>query len=127
MRSVAVAIQNLVSLFRPHCADTTTLDELDELCANHTLRYRGHDLFCRVRKKNLHSNLSGDAALKAQYDFEEVCAKTLYNLGHNPDPFDPDVPFKIVPAAFAFAGLLDIADSKITNAITVSPFRIHFS
>jgi hypothetical protein len=55
--------------------------------------------------------------LEAQYQFEEVCAKTLYNLGRNPAPFDPDVPFRIVPAAFAFARLVNISDAEVVNMI----------
>lgn len=82
-----------------------------------TLRHRAHDLFGRIRKKTLAASRSKDAILESQYSFEEVCAKTLYNLGHNPGPFDPDVPFRIVPSALAFARFLDVADSQIVNAI----------
>jgi hypothetical protein len=117
MANVVQAIQNLVGLFKPHCADTTTLDELLDLAADHTHRHRGHDLFYRIRKKTGRAHAHGYGTLEAQYQFEEVCAKTLYNLGHNPAPFDPDVPFRIIPAAFTFARLVKIGDAEIVSAI----------
>ena len=44
--------------------------------------------------------------------FEEVCAKTLYNLCGSRAPFDPDSPYWIVPNAFALARALGIPGAK---------------
>ena len=64
---------------------------------------RGHDLFQRIRKTTIAAERAHEQRLVAQYLFEEVCAKTLYNLSGEPAPFDPDVPFRIVPNAILFA------------------------
>ena len=39
-----------------------------------------HALFDRIRQKTLVAERAGESDLAAQYLFEEICAKTLYNL-----------------------------------------------
>jgi hypothetical protein len=48
--------------------------------ADHRLWTRGHDLLDRIRNETLHAERKPDQLRSAQYLFEEVCAKTLYNL-----------------------------------------------
>jgi hypothetical protein len=119
MANVCAAIRALITVFEPHCADCSTLRELTELIDDGSKRWTGHDLFHRIRLKTLSAARRGDRLLEAQYEFEEVCAKTLYNLSGRgrSAPFDADVPFRIVPSAFAFARVLEISDSEIVQAI----------
>lgn len=62
---------------------------------------------------------AGEEPLKTKYLFEEVCAKTLYNLSRQsaPGPFDPDAPFRVVPNAFDLGRRLNIDDSAIVRII----------
>jgi len=46
----------------------------------------------------------------AQHAFEEICAKTLYNLTREPAPFDPDSPFWVLPLAVGLGFRLGVTD-----------------
>jgi hypothetical protein len=117
MANVTAAIQHLISIFTPLCAESSTLGELSELIQDRSRWRTARDLFERIRKKALAAQKSGDQLLQAQYEFEEACAKTVYNLSGETAPFDSYVPFSIVPNAFALARRLDIGDSEIVLAI----------
>jgi len=106
-------IAKLIALFGDRCEDRSTLDELACMAADHRRWPKGHDLFSRIRTKALAAERDADAVRSAQYLFEEVCAKTLYNLSGSPAPFDPDSPYWIVPNAFALARRLGVADSDV--------------
>ena len=109
--SVANAIGEMVEYFLPHCTDTKTLAELKTMASDRTRWRRGHDLFDRIRNKTLKADRKGDVRLQHQYSFEEICAKTLFNLSGSPAPFDGDSPFWVIPIALQFAAHLNLADS----------------
>jgi hypothetical protein len=117
MANVVSTIQSLIAVFKPHCADCTTLNELVDVAADRSRWRKGHDLFDRIRKKTLSAEATPDRVLEAQYLFEEACAKTLYNLSGDPAPFDSDVPFNIVPNAFDLARRLNISDTEVVQTI----------
>src|SRR5262249_16871480 len=48
MANVIVAIQELVAVFKPHCGEYSTLDELAEVAADRSRWRKGHDLFDRI-------------------------------------------------------------------------------
>jgi len=75
------------------------------------IRFRGSE------RRHWLQNVLGDEFLEIQYSFEEVCAKTLYNLSHEPAPFDSDVPFRVVPSAFQLGRRLNIEDSAIVQIL----------
>jgi hypothetical protein len=110
-------IQALITVFKPHCAECSTLTELAELAADRTRWRLGHQLFDRIRKKTLNAERTGDRVLEAQYLFEEACAKTIFNLVEKRAPFDPDSPFYVIPRAFVLARFLNISDSDVVRAI----------
>src|SRR5262245_34976573 len=66
----------------------------------------------------LRADAKRNVRLQYQYSFEEICAKTLYNLAdHSPGfsaqylpPFDDDSPFWAIPIAIDFARELGIED-----------------
>lgn len=117
MANVISAIQGLISVFKPHCADCSTLNELAEVVSDRSRWRKCHDLFHRIREKTLAAERTADHVLKAQYLFEEACAKTLYNLSGEPAPFDRDAPFQIVPDAFELARRLNIGDPEVVRTI----------
>ena len=106
----AAEIQRLVWLFLPRCNDRETLLALDTMAAEPSQWSEGHELFQRIRSKTLAAERSGDRLSNTQYCFEEVCAKTLYNLSGFPAPFDKDSPDWIRPNALALAEVLSIPD-----------------
>jgi hypothetical protein len=114
--STAEAIQEMVRFFLPRCADQSTLRELDEMAADDEKWRYAHALFSRIRDKTIKADEAKDTLLQQQYSFEEVCAKTLYNMsGHIkgkefPYPFDDDWPFWVIPFAVGFARALGVAD-----------------
>jgi hypothetical protein len=113
-------ISALVELFAAHCRDRSTLDVLSAVTSDRGRWSTAHTLFQGIRTKTLNAEKSGDSAAFAQYQFEEACAKTLYNLsGGAHAPFDSDSPYWIVPTAFALAERLGVSNSEVTRRIAV--------
>jgi len=108
----------LLDLFARRCAERETLDELAAMVADQRQWTKGHAVFDRIRRKTLLAERGGDTVLEAQYLFEEVCAKTLYNLSGAPAPFDPDSPYWIVPNAFALARRVGIEPAEILAVVS---------
>ena len=112
-------MKSLIGLFADHCEDRQTLDELLVMIEDHGRWPKAHALFDRIRKKTLRAEREPTSALNAQYVFEEICAKTLYNLSGSAAPFDADSPYWIIPNAFALARRLGIDDDDILRVVAV--------
>jgi hypothetical protein len=116
MKDTANAIGELIALFLPHCADRSTMLLLKVMASDAKQWREAHKLFRRIRDKTLKADETSDRRLQLQYAFEELCAKTLYNIAdHNKGfssaylpPFDDDAPLYVVPAAVALAQELGI-------------------
>ena len=78
---------------------------------------KAHALFTDIRRKTLKVEKSGDRRSTCQYLFEEICAKTLFNMSRSSAPFDPDSPYWIVPNALSFGREIGIPDADIVRAI----------
>ena len=111
-------MKRLVSLFVENCDERTTLDELASMFEDHELWPKAHRLFERIREKTLIAGHNGNSGKETQYLFEEICAKTLYNLSHESAPFDPDSPYWVVPNAFALARSLDIDEGEVLAIVS---------
>lgn len=107
------AMEGLLALFSFHCSERTTLDRLSAMVIDDRLWPEAHKLFQSIRKKNLEAERQHNDVLKAQYCFEEVCAKTLYNLSGSSAPFDADSPYWIIPNALTLARHLNINEAEI--------------
>lgn len=110
-------MKRLVDLFAPHCADRSTLDELYRMIDDERLWPRAHDLFDRIRRKTLEVEGRSDERAAYQYFFEEICAKTIFNLTGTDAPFDEDSPYWVVPSALSLARRLGIQESEITKIV----------
>jgi hypothetical protein len=93
------AMLDMLSHFEAICRDKETLQKLIEIAPERARWSEGHTLFQEIRQKTLSTDQHGDELASAQYAFEEICAKTLYNLSDAPAPFDPDSAFWVVPLA----------------------------
>ncbi len=113
--AMAAQVCELVRLFAPHCADRETLDALGQLAADQQRWPEAHVLFRRIRDKTLRTR---DRTVGAQYTFEEICAKSLYNMTSCDDPFDPDSPYFIVPYAIRLARALRVPEAAVLAIVT---------
>ena len=107
----------LLRLFFAYCDETATMGQLLTMTARPETWPKAHSLFQVIRKKTLETERSKDSVLEAQYLFEEICAKTLYNLSGEPAPFDPDSPYWIVPNAISLARAKGISDRVIVEIV----------
>lgn len=69
-------------------------------------------LFNGIRTKNLQAERAGDHGLMKQYGFEEICAKSLFNLRTSNGVYDPDSPSYIVPLALDLGRSLDTRHTR---------------
>lgn len=106
-------MKQMIELFAPHCEDRSTLDELHRMIDDQRSWPRAHDLFSRIRRKTLEAESRGDAQADCQYLFEEICAKTIFNLTDTDAPFDEDSPDWVVPNALSLARKLGIDESEV--------------
>lgn len=68
-------------------------------------------MFSEIRQKTLAAEKRNDQLGLALYSFEEICARTLYNMTREPAPFDPDSPFWVLPLALELGQMLGITDA----------------
>lgn len=114
-------ILKLSKFFVDQCPDKSTITEVIRIAENEALWSTGHDLFTRIRLKNLELDkkiirqfgIRRSQILECQYLFEEVCAKTIYNLSKMPAPFDSDSPDWIIPNAIILGQTLGIQEDEI--------------
>jgi hypothetical protein len=114
--ATAEAIGALVAFFLPHCSDQSTMLELKNMASDFKQWCQAHKLFGRIRNKTLRADDAKDNMLQCQYSFEEICAKTLYNMADHHEgfnaaylpPFDEDSPFWVLPIAIGFAHRLGL-------------------
>jgi hypothetical protein len=100
-----------LTFFEGRCEDKETLRKLIKLANDKSRRKEAHALFYEIRQKTLVAEKRNDRLALAQYDFEEICAKTLYNMTREPAPFDPDSPFWVLPLALELGQMLGITDA----------------
>ena len=97
--NIIAAMQGLFGVFEPLCEDTQCLRALAAIAADRGRWPDAHKLYQGIRQKTLAAEKKGDELRLAQYAFEEICAKTLYNLSGSPAPFDADSAFWVIPLA----------------------------
>ncbi|MBK8545207.1 MAG: hypothetical protein IPL62_17745 [Caulobacteraceae bacterium] len=110
-----------LTFFEARCGDKDTLRKLIALANDRTRRKEAHALFSEIRQKTLAAHKREDELALAQYAFEEICAKTLYNLTHEPAPFDPDSPFWVLPLALQLGQRFGVTDpAEISPLLSVT-------
>jgi len=97
--NIIAAMQDLFGVFEPLCEDAQSLQALAMMAADRDRWRDAHKLFQEIRQKTLAADKDKDELRLSQYAFEEICAKTLYNLSGSPAPFDADSAFWVIPLA----------------------------
>jgi len=110
-------IRKLLEVVAAGVSDRETIDELFRVIDDPKRWREAHGLFGRIRDKTLRADASGDRKLIAQYCFEEICAKSIYNESGEPAPFDADSPFWVVPLAIHAARELGIDQERVLAAV----------
>lgn len=118
MSETQAFIQRVLTFFVPLCPDQSTILQLNEMASDPQQWRYAHALFSRIRQKTLRADEANDRVLQHQYGFEEICAKTLYNLSEHYDPqcvefperFDVDSALWFLPLAIDFAHALGRSD-----------------
>jgi len=108
---------HLIELFEPHCDDRITLTKIKDMLGESRRWTKAHALHSEIRNKTVKASNSGDKQAECQYLFEEICAKTLFNMSRSSAPFDPDSPYWIVPNALSFCRCAGISDADCIQAI----------
>lgn len=111
------AMLEMLALFEGLIEDRTTLGQLIEMASDRDKWEGGHELFQAIRLKTLKAEKQQDRLAGTQYGFEEICAKTLYNLSYGPAPFDPDSAFWVIPLGIAFGRELGIRDNTQISSL----------
>jgi hypothetical protein len=93
----------LLRLFSGRVTDRETNLWVIELAKERDRWQSAHDVFDRVRRRNLEAINRKDHVRECQYCFEEVCLKSLYNETYPRAPFDSDSPHWITKNAIALA------------------------
>jgi hypothetical protein len=132
MTQAAQAIYEMVQFFLPYCAEQSTMIELRDMAIVPERWREAHKLFRRIRDKTLRADAAHDRRLEFQYCFEEICAKTLYNMADHSagfsreylPPFDSDAPLWVMRNARGFAGFLGATDFDRLTAGYDAAFEI---
>jgi hypothetical protein len=103
----------LLNLFKGRVPDPETHAWVTDLASNRNRWRKGHEVFDRVRDRNLSAINQRDRARECQYCFEEVCLKSLYNETDALDPFDSDSPYWIIKNAVALARAIGVPDEEV--------------
>lgn len=111
-------IQLLLDLFEPHVLDKDSNRLVWKFYEEKHRWYKAHELFTIIRDRNLKAIKQKNAQKEAQYHFEEVCVKTLFNLTKPSVPFDPDSPYWVIKNALSLAVTLNIPSERVIEIIT---------
>lgn len=111
------SLLGLIDLFLLNCPEKTTLEQLRRLLLDSDRWVEAHGLFDRIRRKTLEADRSKDPLLQVQYSFEEICAKTLFNLANTDAPFDSDSPYFVIPLALDLSRALGIEDEEVIRIV----------
>jgi len=116
--NIVDAMTEMLTFFENRCDDRDTLRKLLIMIADRGSWKGAHALFQDIRQKTLKAEKRDDQLGLVQYAFEEICAKTIYNLSDSPAPFDADSAFWVVPLGVALGRQMGLSEpSQITSLL----------
>ena len=113
-------LKSLLGLFENEVPDRKSNRLVWNFCNDRQKWYEAHGLFTSLRDKTLKAEKIGIGNRKkeAQYLFEEVIAKSLFNFTMPEAPFDPDSPYWIIKNALYLAKILKIPTEKVVEIVS---------
>lgn len=111
-------IKLLLDLFENEVPDKDSNRLVWKFCDEKHRWIKAHGLHSTLRDRNVKASKQGNLIKEAQYCFEEVVSKTLFNLTKSSAPFDPDSPYWVIKNAFALAKALNIPSEKVVEIVT---------
>lgn len=111
-------IKLLLDLFESKVPDKDSNRLVWKFCDEKQRWIKAHGLHSTLRDRNLKAIKQGDKVKEAQYYFEEVVAKTLFNLTRSSAPFDPDSPYWVIKNALTLAKALEIPAEQVVEIFT---------
>lgn len=111
----------LLHLFQEKSPDKDTNKIVLGLAENKEQWKNAHDIFSTIREKNLKAIENKENIKESQYCFEEVCAKSIFNIycysfGED-GQFDPDSPYWLIKNALSFAYSLGLPKEEVINIV----------
>ena len=110
-------IKLLLDLFEDKVPDKESNRLVWQFCNEKHKWIKAHGLHRTLRDRNLKAIKQGNKIKECQYRFEEVIAKTLFNLTKPNAPFDPDSPYWVIRNALSLARALDIPVEKVVEIV----------
>ncbi len=110
-------IKLLLDLFESKVPDKESNRLVWRFCDEKHKWIKAHGLHSTLRDRNLKAIKQGNKVKECQYCFEEVIAKTLFNLTRSNAPFDPDSPYWVIKNALALAKALNISSESVVEIV----------
>jgi negative regulator of replication initiation len=110
-------IKLLLDLFESKAPDTRSNRQVWKCCDQRHQWTKAHSLFTSIRQKNLAAHDHNDMRREVQYSFEEVVAKSLFNMTGPSAPFDPDTPYWVIKNALSLAKALKIPSAQVLEIV----------
>ncbi len=110
-------IKLLLDLFLEEVPDRESNRLVWKFCDEKHRWIKAHGLHDTLRDRNLKAIKQNNHIKECQYCFEEVIAKTLFNLTRSEAPFDPDSPYWVIKNALTLAKALGIPAEKVIEIV----------
>lgn len=109
----------LLDMFEPHVPDKESNRLVWKFCDERQRWTKAHGLHSTIRDRTNRAARQGDKTSEIQYLFEEVVAKTLFNLTRPDAPFDPDSPYWVLRNAISLALAIKIEPQKVFDGLSI--------
>jgi hypothetical protein len=110
-------IKALLDLFEDRVPDKESNRLVWRFCNEKDKWIKAHGLHSTIRDRNLKAIKQGDKVKECQYCFEEVVAKTLFNLTRSSAPFDPDSPYWVIKNALVLAKEVGVPVQEVAEIV----------
>ena len=107
----------LLRLFDAHALDRETHGWVSALASDQSKWPDAHRVFEQVRGRTLAAIKAKDVRREAQYMFEEICLKSLYNETAARDLFDSDSPHWIIKCAIDLARQVGVPVERVIAVV----------
>jgi hypothetical protein len=114
---IIAEIKALLDLFEDRVSDKGSNRLVWRFCNEKDKWIKAHGLHSTIRDRNLKAIKQGDKVKECQYCFEEVVAKTLFNLTRSCAPFDPDSPYWVIKNALILAKEVGVPVQEVAEIV----------